>query len=128
MVPILLALARSQRPKRESARRQNFPDFSHTPPLPRLNQHRAALPAADAFGGDALLDAEPLHRVDEMQHDAIAAGADRVAEPDGAPVEVEPVALDRAGGAGKPKHLLTERVVLPGGEAGQHLRRERLVE
>src|SRR5262249_8556079 len=38
-----------------------------------LDQHGAALPAADAFGGDALLDAEAFHGVDQMQHDAVAA-------------------------------------------------------
>ena len=45
----------------------------------RLDQHRAALPAADAFGGDAAFQAHPLHGVDEVQHDAVAAGADRMA-------------------------------------------------
>src|SRR5262249_34687304 len=53
---------------------------------PRLNQHGAALAAADAFGGDALLDAEALHGVDEMQHDAVAARAHGMAQPDGAAV------------------------------------------
>src|SRR6266540_3996100 len=48
--------------------------------LHRLEQHGAALAAADAFGGDALAHAEPLHRVDEMQHDAVAARADGMAE------------------------------------------------
>ena len=48
--------------------------------LHRLDQHGAALAAADAFGGDAALEAEPLHGVDEMQHDAVAARADRMAE------------------------------------------------
>ena len=79
----------------EIARRENVPDLSHAPPsLHRLDQHGAALPAADAFGGDALLDAEPPHRVDEMQHDAVAAGADRMAEADGAAVDIELVARD----------------------------------
>src|SRR6202035_2190451 len=37
----------------------------------RFDQHGAALAAADAFGGDAALIAEPVHSVDQMQHDAI---------------------------------------------------------
>src|SRR6202050_3296804 len=41
----------------------------------RFDQHGAALAAADAFGGDAALIAEPFHGIDQMQHDAIAAGA-----------------------------------------------------
>src|ERR1700724_463810 len=51
-------------------------------PSHRLDQHGAALAAADAFGGDAALLAEPLHGIDEMQHDAVAAGADRMAGAD----------------------------------------------
>src|SRR5262249_62404786 len=93
-----------------------------------LDQHGAALAAADAFGGDTLPDAEALHGVDEMQHDAVAARAHGMAQPDGAAVDVELVALDAAGGAIKAEHLAAERVVLPGGETGEHLRREGLVE
>ena len=61
-------------------------------PSNRFDQHGAALAATDAFGGDAALQAEPLHGVDEMQHDAVAAGADRMAGADRAAVDVEPVA------------------------------------
>src|SRR5262249_35434875 len=93
-----------------------------------LDQHGAALAAADAFGGNALLDAEPLHGVDEMQHDAVAARAHGMAEADGAAVDVEPVAVDAAGRALKAEHLAAERVVLPGGETGEHLRGECFVE
>src|SRR5262245_19206064 len=49
--------------------------FSHRFSRHGLDQHGAALAAADAFGGDALLDAEAFHGVDEMQHDAVAARA-----------------------------------------------------
>src|SRR5262245_27245984 len=94
----------------------------------RLDQHGAALAAADAFGGDALLDAAALHGVDEMQHDAVAARAHGMAQPDGAAVDVELVALDAAGRAIKAEHLAAERVVLPGGETGEHLRGEGFVE
>src|SRR6516164_6511626 len=62
--------------------------------LHRLDQHGAALAAADAFGGDALLDAVAFHRVDEMQHDAVAARAHGMAKPDGAAVHVKFVAID----------------------------------
>src|SRR5262245_58188935 len=93
-----------------------------------LDQHGAALPAADAFGGDALLDAEAFHGVDQMQHDAVAARAHGMTEADGAAVDVEPVAIDAAGGAVKAEHLAAERVVLPGGETGEHLRGEGFVE
>src|SRR5207249_5358325 len=88
----------------------------------RLEQHGAALAAADAFGGDALAHAEAFHRVDQMQHDAVAARAHRMAEPDCAPVHIKFVTIDAAGGAGKAEHLAAEGVVLPGGEAGKHLR------
>src|SRR5262245_34040897 len=94
----------------------------------RLDQHGAALAAADAFGGDALLDAEPFHGVDEMQHDAVAARAHGMAEADGAAVDVELVAVDAAGRPVKAEHGAAERVVLPGGETGEHLRGEGFVE
>src|SRR5580693_8019615 len=51
--------------------------FAPRPPLlHHLDQHGAALPAADAFGGDPAFHAEPLHRVDQMKDDPVAAGAD----------------------------------------------------
>src|SRR6201999_2778653 len=60
------------RPKLQHAVTENVHDpavhESHN-----LDQHGAALPAADTFGGDAAFGAEPLHRIDQMQHDAIAA-------------------------------------------------------
>src|SRR5581483_11743060 len=97
-------------------------------PSNRFDQHGAALAAADAFGGDAAPLAEPLHGIDQMQHDAIAAGADRMADADGAAVDIEPVARDVAGSAGKAERVAAEFVVLPGGKAAQHLRGERFVE
>src|ERR1700688_1683214 len=69
------------------------------PPLHRFDQHGAALPATDAFGGDAALIAEPLHGIDQMQNDPVAAGADRMSESDGAAVDIELAAIDGAGGA-----------------------------
>ena len=69
---------------------ENVEDMTfHDAHLYRFNQHGTALPAADTFGGDAALGAEPLHRVDEMQHDAIAAAADGMTEADGAAIDIE---------------------------------------
>src|SRR6266436_3145959 len=96
--------------------------------LYRLDQHGAALPAADTFGGDAALGAQPLHRVDEMQHDAIAAAANGMPEADRAAVDIQFCLVDLPGGAFKPKNLAAELFVVPGGKASQHLRRERLVQ
>src|SRR5436190_21340825 len=70
--------------------------LSWAAPSDRFDQHGAALAAADALGGDAAFQAEPLHGVDEMQDDAIAAGANRVAGADGAAVDIEPRAVDRS--------------------------------
>src|SRR5207247_11010493 len=106
-----------QRAKLQVARLENVPSSSHGPPLHSLDQHGAALPAADAFGGNALLDSQPLHRIDEMQHDTVAAGADGMAEPDRAPVHIELVARDDPRRAGKAQHLAADGVILPGGKA-----------
>ena len=70
--------------------------FSCAAPSNRFDQHGAALAAADAFGSDAALFAEPLHGIDEMQHDPVAAGADRMADADGAAVDIEQIARDAA--------------------------------
>ena len=84
-------------------------------PSHRLEQHGAALPAADAFGGDALADAEPLHCVDEMQHDAVAARADGMAQADCTSIHIKFVTIDTAGGAiglGHPVGASGNRIVL----------------
>src|SRR4029077_16702306 len=70
---------------------------------------------------DAAPIAEPLHGVDQMQHDAVAAGADRMAYPYGTAVDIESVARDLAGGGGQPARLAAEFGVVPGGEAAEHL-------
>ena len=74
----------------------------------RLDQHRAALPAADTFGGDAAFGAQSLHRVDQVQHNTIAAGAYGVAEADRAAIDIEPGAIDLPGRAVKAKDLAAE--------------------
>src|SRR5580700_8662326 len=95
---------------------------------PRFDQHGAALPTTDAFGGDAALLAKPLHGVDQMQHDAIAAGADRMADADRAAVDIEPVARDFSCRAGKPERRAAELVIVPGGETAEHLCGKRFVQ
>src|SRR6516165_3168796 len=98
------------------------------PMLHRLDEHGAALSAADALGGDALLDAEPFHGVDEVEHNAIAARADGMAEPDGAAVHIELVALDAPGSAIEVEHVAAERLVLPCRNTCEHLRGEGFVQ
>src|SRR5580700_380455 len=84
-------------------------------PSQRFDQHGAALAAADAFGGDAALVAEPLHGIDEMQHDAIAAGADRMADANRPTIHIEPVARDLSRSTWKPECLAAEFRIVPGG-------------
>src|SRR6516164_398299 len=96
--------------------------------LYRLDQHGAALPAADALGRYPPAHAKTLHGVDQMQDDAVAACADRMANPDGAAVDIEPVALDAPCRLIEMQQLATEGVVLPGGKAGEHLRGEGFVQ
>src|SRR4051812_10254236 len=65
-------------------------------PLQRFDQHRSAKPAADADGGHAFLLAGALQRLEQVQDDARAGGAHRVAERDGAAVDVELLVGDGA--------------------------------
>src|SRR5262249_21549025 len=94
----------------------------------RLDQHRTALPAADAFGGDAAPRAQPLHRIDEMQHDTIARRADGMAKADRAAIDIEFRLVDLTRGAVEIENLPAEFLVVPGGEATEHLRGEGLVQ
>src|SRR5208282_429420 len=93
-----------------------------------LDQHRAALAAADAFGRYSTLLAKAPHRIDEMQHDPIAAGADRMAETNRATVDVEPRAIDDAGSTIETQHVAAKVLLLPGSETSEHLGREGFVE
>src|SRR6185312_10663504 len=102
--------------------------FESMTPSHHLYQHRTALPAADAFGGDAASVAKPLHGVDEVQHDAVARSADGMAEADRAAIDVESGTVDRAGRTVEAEHLATEFFILPRGEAAEHLGGERFVE
>src|SRR5581483_2413705 len=74
------------------------------------HHHRNALTAADAEGGEAEMGIAALHLVQEGDEDTGAAGADRVAEGDGAAVDVDLLGVEAK---------LTHH--------GHALRRERLV-
>src|SRR6202011_5784408 len=93
-----------------------------------LDQHGAALSAANALGGDALLDAESTHCVDEVQHNAVAARTHGMTEPDRAAVHIELVARDAPGSTVEIEHLAAERLVLPCCKTCEHLCREGFVQ
>src|SRR6202035_4950375 len=76
----------------------------------------------------AALIAEPLHGIDQMQHDTIAAGADRMADANGAAVDIKPVARDHSRSTWKAERRTAELVIVPCGEAAEHLCGERLVQ
>src|SRR3954469_5062120 len=57
--------------------------------LQRFHEHRAAEAAADADAGDAALRVVALQRLEEVQDDARARGAHRMAERDRAAVDVQ---------------------------------------
>src|SRR5256885_7798279 len=97
-------------------------------PLGRFDQHRAAEAAADADRRHAALLPGALQCFQQMQHDARARGTDRVAERDGAAVDVQPVLIELAERAIEAKLLAAVLLVFPGGEAAEHLCRERLVD
>src|SRR5882672_1196007 len=63
-----------------------------------------------------------------MQHDARAGRADRVAERDGAAVDVELALVERAHGTVEPELFATVLLVLPRRQAAEHLRGEGLVD
>src|SRR6266498_990059 len=60
--------------------------------LQRLEHHRDALATADAGGADAVTGAAPAQLVHEVHRDARAARRERMAERDGAAVDVGAVA------------------------------------
>src|SRR5256885_2981904 len=101
---------------------------SIVPPLGAFDEHRAAEAAADADRRHAALLPGALQCFQQMQHDARARGADRVAERDGAAVDVQPVLIELAERAIEAKLLAAVLLVFPGGEAAEHLCRERLVD
>src|SRR3954454_16672958 len=76
-----------------------------------MQHHRQSLTDADADRGDAIAAAAALELVRERGEDARAAGAERVADGDRAAIGVDALGIDR-----------------PLVDAGERLRRERLVE
>jgi len=96
-------------------------------PSDRFDQHGPTLTTTDAFGGDAALVTQPFHGIDEMQHDPVAARADRMTDADGAAVDVEPIARDPPSRAVEAEGFAAELCVIPGSEAAQQLRGEGFV-
>src|SRR5437879_1222705 len=66
------------------------------PLLHALDQHRPALPAADAERGDTALAAGAFEHLEHVQHDTRARGADGMADGDGAAVDIELRAVEAA--------------------------------
>jgi len=91
-------------------------------------QNPAALAAADAFGRDPARLAEALERARQVQHDPVAAGANRMAEADRAAVDVEPLRRRRGDGTLAPEQIPTQTLVVPDLEAGEHLGGKGLVD
>src|SRR5436190_18641604 len=67
-------------------------------PLDCFHQHRPAQAAADADGGHAALLAGAFQRLQEMQHDARARGAYRMAQGDRPAVDIEFLFIQRTKG------------------------------
>ena len=63
-------------------------------PSPRREEHGLALAAAAAERGDAELGAVAPHLVGEGEQQSEAGGGERVAERDGAAVDVDPLGVD----------------------------------
>src|SRR5260221_14563416 len=115
------------RPSRSFSQRQCFARTcgstrSIGSPLKCFDEHRAAQPAADADARHAFFLAGALQRLQEMQHDARARGTHRMAERDRAAVDVELLFIQRAHRAVETELLAAVFVVLPCGQAAQHLR------
>src|SRR5690606_20690334 len=91
-------------------------------------QHRAALPAADTFSGDAAFEPALLERVGEMKNDPVAARSDRMTKADRATIHIEPVVRNLAIRRIKPQNLAAIFLILPGGETRQHLGRKGLID
>src|SRR5258706_8007034 len=68
-------------------------ETGHTPSLP-FHRHRDGVAAAEAKGDDAALRVAANHFVDQRREDAGAAGADGMAERNGAAVHVDARGID----------------------------------
>src|SRR6185437_3542482 len=92
-----------------------------------LDQHRAALPAADAERRHAAPAAGALEHLEHVEQHARAGCADRVPQRDRSAVHVELRAIEAAEGMVEAEMLAAVLVALPRGEAAEHLRGERFV-
>src|SRR3954454_21882631 len=96
-------------------------DFAHRGRAShQLEQGSTAHPAADAGGGHPMAGLEAPHHMDEGKGDAVAAGPDRVAKADGAPVDIEDVHRDRADRLVKPENAAAELPLVERALAGEH--------
>src|SRR5205814_5771464 len=91
-------------PSRSFSQRQCFASTcgsmrSIAPPLDCFDEHRAAQTAANADARHAAFLARAFERLQKMQDDARARGADRMAQRDGAAVDIELVVVQRPHGA-----------------------------
>src|SRR5690349_11844511 len=93
-----------------------------------FHEHRAAEAAADADARDAAFRFVALQRLEEVQHDARARGADRMTERDRSSVDIELVVIQRSKGSVEAEFFPAILFIAPCGEAAEHLRRERLVD
>src|SRR5437764_2296523 len=93
-----------------------------------LDQHRAALPAADADRCDAAFAAGAFEHVQQMQHEARARCAHGMAHRDGAAVDVQLRFVEHTERARQPELASAELIARPCAQAGDHLRSERLVD
>src|SRR6266705_796027 len=93
-----------------------------------FHKHRAAEAAADADRSHPELASGPLEHVQQMQHDACSRRPDRVAERDCAAVHVQLFRVELAHRALEAQLLAAIFVFLPGREAAENLRGERLVD
>src|SRR5262245_32649290 len=89
----------------------------------RFHEHRAA----EADARDAALRFVALQRLEEVQHDARARGADWMTERDGAPVDVQLLLIQITQGTIQAELLPAVLFIAPGGQAPEHLGCERFV-
>src|SRR6185295_2859554 len=94
----------------------------------RFHEHRAAEAAADADAGDAALRVVALQRLKEVQDDARARGAHRMAERNRSPIHIELFLIQRTKCTIEPQFLAAVFLVAPGCKAADDLRGKGLVD
>src|SRR5690606_31464549 len=100
----------------------------HARLLDCFNQHGAGLTTANTFCGYATFNTGALQGVDQVQHNPVATGPDRMAEADCTAVDVQAVAVECAPRGLAPEGGAAEVGVVEGRQAGQDLRRKGFVE